>query len=47
MPHKETDVVLTVETCSLSVEKPVSHTAACEEYSQGFPLTVLFLYFHG
>lgn len=47
MPHKQTDVVLAVETCRLSVDKRVGHTAVCEECSQGFLLTVLFLYFHG
>lgn len=45
-PHKEIDVLLTAETCRLLVDKQVGHTAACEEHSRGFPLTVFFPYFH-
>lgn len=46
-PCKEIDVVLAAETHRLFVDKQENHTAACEERSQGLPLTALLLYFHG
>lgn len=46
-PCKEIDVVLAAGTRRLFVDKQVNHTAACEERSQGLPVTILFHDFHG